>query len=96
MNATIGQLATIMQMYPEEPHKRHDLAERVAAELPTLAREMPPGALEVVHEWLVANGCQVTQAVSKRAWLEIVREWMQTERNPRELVRALVWRAMGF
>jgi hypothetical protein len=96
MNNTIRQLAIIMQMHPNDERRRHDLAERVALELPELVREMPPEALEIVQEWLVANGCPVTQEVSKRAWLEIVREWMQGERNPRELVRELVWRAMGF
>lgn len=96
MNATIEQLAIVMQMYPDEPRKRHDLAERVAAELPTLAREIPQEALEIVHEWLAANNCQVTRAANKRAWIEIIREWMQTERNPRELVRLLVWHIMGF
>jgi len=99
MNNTISQLAMIMQMYPNDERRRHDLAVKVALELPILVRELPSDALEIVREWLAANGCVTdTGPIPRRpvSYWDLVRTWAQGDRNPTELVRVIIWSMMGF
>lgn len=101
---TREQVGVVMRMYPEEPHKRRDIAQRVAVEYPAIVQDIGAKEAQILGNWITAQGVKVeTTTKNPDSWAEVFRlffrYWKKTKREnftPLELVRVLVWSAMGF
>lgn len=104
------ELVTYMRMYQRDQDKRQRLAQRVANTLPDMQRVLTGTAvLAAFEEWLRANGVAVAGSAPAPApqpgtWWEVLRlsfvlarHWLGlVATNPKEAMRRVVWRMMGF
>lgn len=106
----IIELVIYMRMYPHDQDKRQRLAQRVASVLPDMQRVLTGTTVLAMFEaWLQANGVVVAGSapapvLQPGTWREVLRlsfvlahHWLGLiATNPKEVIRRVVWRMMGF
>lgn len=101
---TAGQIAVFLRMYPKDRENRLSIARRLAKEFPAILADLGEEKARTVAKWLELQGVQVPLLPPARrdSWAEVARllwrYWKQRpdDFTPLEVVRVLVWSAMGF
>ena len=101
---TAEQVAVFMRMYPDDTQNRLSIACRLAGEFPAILTDLGEEKARTLEKWLELQGLQVGEkkAPSRDSWAEVARLlWRyirerKGEINPVEVVRVLVWSALGF
>jgi hypothetical protein len=98
---TAGQIAVFIRMYPDDKHKRLSIARRLAGDFPAILADLGEDKARVLEKWLELQGLQVREK-RRDSWAEVARLLLRYIRerkgeiNPVEVVRVLVWSALGF
>lgn len=100
---TAEQIAVFIRMYPNDKENRLSIARRLAGEFPAILADLGEQKARTVEQWLELQGLQVREkkAPSRDSWAEVARLlWRcirerKEEISPVEIIRVLVWSAMG-
>ena len=98
---TAEQIAVFIRMYPDDKYKRLSIAHRLYKEFPAILRDIGEEKARTLEKWLELQGIQ-TRGKGRDNWAEVARLlWRYLRENrkeisPVELVRVVVWSAMGF
>lgn len=97
---TEEQIAVCIRMYPNDKQKRLYIARKIAAEFPNVVADIGEKKTLQLRYWLELQGVQVQPLapIHQDSWAEVVRLIWRYWKNftPLELIRVLVWSAMGF